>query len=78
MHAPEQVLQQLYHLLKPLSVGVGVGVGLGVGVGVGVGMDVGVGVIVGVGVYVESPNCMQPEVLGLQYLALNKLSSKHS
>ena len=70
MHAPEQVLQQLYHLLKPLSVGVGVGVG--------VGMDVGVGVIVGVGVYVESPNCMQPEVLGLQYLALNKLSSKHS
>ncbi len=70
MHAPEQVLQQLYHLLKPLSVGVGVGVG--------VGMDVGVGVIVGVGVYVESPNCMQPEVLGLQYLALHKLSSKHS
>ena len=66
MHAPEQALQQLYHLLEPLSVGVGVGVG------------VDMGVIVGVGVYVESPNCMQPEVLGLQYLALNKLSSKHS
>ena len=64
MHAPEQALQQLYHLLKPLSVGVDVGVDMGV--------------IVGVGVYVESPNCMQPEVLDLQYLALNKLSSKHS
>lgn len=72
MHAPEQALQQLYHLLEPLSVGVGVGVDVGVGVGVDM------GVIVGVGVYVESPNCMQPEVLGLQSLALNKLSSKHS
>jgi len=74
VHAPEQALQQLYHLLEPLSVGVGVDVDVGVGVGVGVDM----GVIVGVGVYVESPNCMQPEVLGLQYLALHKLSSKHS
>ena len=71
-------MQHIYHLLEPLSVGVGVGVGLGVGLGVGVGVDMDMGVIVGVGVCVESPNCMQPEVLGLQNLALNKLSSKHS